>query len=42
METKQRTRKVFVPIQVVEETKIRFDKERGTMTADTFLNQLMD
>lgn len=40
--SKKKTRKVFVPILVVDETKERFDEEKGSMTADGYLNQLMD
>lgn len=37
----KKKRKVFVPILVVDETKEKFDKERGNLTADAYLNGLM-
>ena len=42
MEKQKRERKVFVPIQVVRETKERFDTIREGKTADAFLNEMLD
>jgi len=41
MATKERTRKIFVPILVVEETKAVFNKKKGNLTADEYINKLM-
>lgn len=38
---KKRTRKVFVPILVVDSTKDQFDERKGGKTADEFLRALM-
>ena len=40
--TEKKKRKVFVPILVVDETKEKFDQERGTETADAYLRKLME
>ncbi len=42
MATKERTRKVFEPILVVDTTKKRFNKKKGNLTADEYVNKLMD
>lgn len=39
---KKKERKVFVPILVVDKTKEVFDKNKGHMTADAYLNKLME
>lgn len=37
----KKKRKVFVPILVVDSTKKDFDKKKGHMTADAYLNKIM-
>lgn len=39
---KKRTRKVFLPILVGEKTKEKFDRKRGSMTADAYLLKLLE